>query len=48
MCPACISTATLVAAGTVSAGGMSALVVTLVHAIKIRTIVQRKSKENAQ
>lgn len=49
MCPACISTATLVIAGTVSAGGMSALVVKLVHAIKTRTtIVQRKSKENAQ
>jgi hypothetical protein len=45
MCPACISTATLVVAGTVSAGGMSALVVKLVHAIKTRTtIVQRKSK----
>jgi len=49
MCPDCISTATLVVAGTASAGGMSALVVKLVHAIKSRTtVVQRKSKENTQ
>ena len=44
MCPACISTATLVVAGTVPAGGMSALVVKLVHAIK--TPERRSSNAN--
>ena len=46
MCPACISTATLVVAGTVSVGSVTALIAKLVHAMKSKTnIVRRRSKE---
>jgi hypothetical protein len=43
MCPACIATATLVVTGATSAGGVTALVVKLLHAKKTK-----KSKQNPQ
>ena len=36
MCPACIATAAWIAAGTVSTGGISALVVSSFHGKKLR------------
>ena len=53
MCPACIATAAWIAAGTVSTGGISALVVTTFRGKKLRdenqdSITNKKNSEEGE